>query len=125
MPPCSDEPANPEPKLFRIEPSREWYDHIAKYLSTLEFPPEMNKAERKRLVTHAQRFTIIDGALYQKGFEGIYRRCVAQEEVHHNLKECHDSACGDHFAGKLTALKILRAGYWWSQVFKDSFEWCK
>ncbi|MCO5550284.1 hypothetical protein L7F22_003766 [Adiantum nelumboides] len=85
----------------------------------------MSKAEKKRLVAHAQRFSIIEGELYQKGFEGLYRRCVCKEEIPHILKECHDSACGGHFAGRFTALKILRIGYWWPSVFKDSFEWYK
>ncbi|MCO5585566.1 hypothetical protein L7F22_039501 [Adiantum nelumboides] len=123
--PCVDEPENVTHDLFCIELSREWYDQIASYLSTLEFPPEMSKTKKKRLVTHAQRFYIIEGELYQKGFVGLYRRCVCKEEIPHILKECHDSACGGHFAGRLTALKILRPGYWWPSVFMDSFEWCK
>ncbi|MCO5584686.1 hypothetical protein L7F22_038617 [Adiantum nelumboides] len=125
VPPCADEPENFTHDLFCIELSREWYDQIASYLSTLKFPLEMSKAQKKRLVTHAQRFSIIEGELYQKGFEGLYCRCVCKEEIPHILKECHDSACGGHFAGRLTALEILRAGYWWPIVFKDSFEWCK
>ncbi|MCO5597918.1 hypothetical protein L7F22_052003 [Adiantum nelumboides] len=111
--------------IFLIDNTEEWYDQIASYLSTLEFPSEMSKAEKKCLVTHAQRFFIIEGELYQKGFEGLYCHCVRKEEIPHILKECHVSACGGHFAGRLTTLKILRAGYWWPSVFKDSFEWCK
>ncbi|MCO5568766.1 hypothetical protein L7F22_022466 [Adiantum nelumboides] len=50
---------------------------------------------------------------------------LGSDEIPHILKECHDIAWGGHFAGRLTALKILRTGYWWPSVFKDSFEWCK
>ncbi|MCO5584113.1 hypothetical protein L7F22_038036 [Adiantum nelumboides] len=94
VPPCADEIENVTHDLFHIELFREWYDQIASYLSTLEFPLEMNKAEKKPLVTHAQKFSIIEGEFYQKGFEGLYRRCVHKEEIPHILKEYHDSACG-------------------------------
>ncbi|MCO5609153.1 hypothetical protein L7F22_063375 [Adiantum nelumboides] len=125
VPPCADEPENVTHDLFCIELSREWYDQIASYLSTLELPLEMSKAKKEHLVTHAQRFSIIEGELYQNRFEGLYCRYICKEEIPHILKACHDSACGGHFAGRLTALEILRAGYWWLSVFKDSFEWCK
>ena len=74
-------PIEPSVDLFKIELSHEWYDNIAHYLSTLTFPLDMNKGENKRLVTHAQKFSIIEGELYKKGFEGVYHHCVHKEEI--------------------------------------------
>ena len=36
------------------------------------------------------------------------------------LTSCHDSACGGHFSRQLICQKIIRAGYFWPTLFKDS-----
>jgi len=36
------------------------------------------------------------------------------------LKACHDGPCGGHFADKRTAHKVLRMGYYWPSLFKDT-----
>ena len=41
------------------------------------------------------------------------------------LEACYDSACGGHFFGQLTGQKILRAGYFWPTLFKDSHDYVK
>ena len=35
------------------------------------------------------------------------------------LNDCHKGSCGGHLSGIYTAQKILRAGYFWSSIFKD------
>ena len=45
---------------------------------------------------------------------------MSEAEVPDILTSCHDSACGGHFSGQLTGQKILRAGYFWPTMFKDS-----
>ena len=35
------------------------------------------------------------------------------------MKECHDNPAGGHFAGDVTARKILQSGYWWPMLFAD------
>ena len=35
------------------------------------------------------------------------------------LNDCHGGACGGHLSGLSTAQNILRAGYFWSLIFKD------
>ena len=41
------------------------------------------------------------------------------------LEACHDSACGRHFSSQLTGQKILRAGYFWPTLFKNSHDYVK
>ena len=41
------------------------------------------------------------------------------------MEACHDSGCGGHFSGQLTGQKILRAGYFWPTLFKDSHDYVK
>ena len=45
--------------------------------------------------------------------DGILRRCLSEIETPSILAACHDSACGGHFSGLLTAQKVLGVGYFW------------
>ena len=64
-------------------------------------------------------YTIIADTLYKKEKNGILRRCVTSSEIPLILKECHDNRAGGHFAGDVTARKILQSGYWWPALFAD------
>ena len=55
----------------------------------------------------------------------IIRRCVPESEQGKILHECHASPYGRHFSGDKTTHKILQAGFYWSTIFKDCFEWVK
>ena len=52
----------------------------------------------------------------------MLRRSIDIGEVPKVLEAAHDSPCGGHFAGLLTAYKALRTGYYWSTMFKESYE---
>jgi len=36
------------------------------------------------------------------------------------MAEAHGGIAGGHYAGKATALKILRAGLWWPMLIRDT-----
>ena len=41
------------------------------------------------------------------------------------MKACHDEPCGGHFADKRTTYKVLKLGYYWPPIFKDSKAYVK
>ena len=55
----------------------------------------------------------------------IIRRCVTETEQGEIIDKCHASSFGGHFAGDITAHKILQSGFYWPTLFKDYFEWVK
>ncbi|CAA7021413.1 unnamed protein product [Microthlaspi erraticum] len=52
--------------------------------------------------------------------DGVYRRCVADEEIPGILFHCHSSSYAGHFATYKTVSKALQAGYWWPIMFRDA-----
>ena len=68
---------------------------------------------------------MVGNRLFIRGIDGIPRRCVSEAEVPDILTSCHNSACGGHFLGQLTGQKILRAGYFWPTMSKDSHAYVK
>ena len=67
-------------------------------------------------------FTLIAGQLYKLGLDEILRRYVLEHERRRILEEVHAGVAGGHYAGKLTAQKVLTVGLWWPTVHKDAKE---
>ena len=111
--------------LFTIASQPKWYNHIAEFLATQQLPEELSHHERRKVRVNSRYFAIVGNRLYRRGVDGLLRRCVVEEEVSKILEACHDSACGGHFAGRLTAQKALRAGYFWPTMFQDAHDYVK
>jgi transposase InsO family protein len=68
---------------------------------------------------------MIGNQLYFQGRDGVLRRTIGKRDISRLLYEFHDGFCGGHFAGRITAEKILQAGYYWPTLFKDAHDYCK
>lgn len=97
--------------MFYIDVIPREYAEIIEYLQHNKFPPDFTAKQQRRLVFKAMPYTIIADTLYKKGKDGVLRRCVTSSEIPLILKECHDNMAGGHFAGDVTARKILQSGY--------------
>ena len=59
-----------------------WVDPILEYLTKGKIPEDKNKA--RRLKYQANRYTVLNGKLYQRGFTVPYLRCLRPEEAEGN-----------------------------------------
>ena len=109
----------PDAQLFFIDIIPPEYAEIINYLQSNTFPEGYNDKQKQRLAYKAGPYTIIANTLYKQGKDGVLRRCVTSSEIPQTLKECHDNPAGGHFAGDVTARKILQSGYWWPTLFAD------
>ena len=57
--------------------------------------------------------------MYHCEVDSILRCFLTHEEAEVVLNDYHKGACGGHLSGLSTTQKILRAGYFWSLIFKD------
>lgn len=122
------EPINnnfPDAQLFSVDVVSLEYAELMNYLSTREFPQNFTEKQKKRLIDKSKPYTLLDGVLFKLGHDGVLRRCVHPSEVQAILQCCHDSCCGGHFAGFVTAKKVLHSGYWWLSLFKDAAKFVK
>ena len=58
-------------------------------------------------------------------YDSVLLRCLEKTEAEKVLQELHDGPAGGHYAGEATAHKILRAGYYWPTLFKDSYNYIR
>jgi len=86
-------------------------------------PPDMSKADARKLIRLARPYQLIAGQMYVRGKDDIIRRCALPHEVDSILFQAHDGIAGGHFASELTARKVLQAGLWWPTLFKDAHQY--
>ena len=94
---------------------------IMEYLTTGRLPEDRKDA--RKILYQALRYVIVDGTLYRCGHSLPLLRCVLPEEAKTILQEVHKGFCGDHAGGENLALKILRQGYFWPTLTKDSISY--
>ncbi|CAA7045210.1 unnamed protein product [Microthlaspi erraticum] len=76
--------------------------------------------EKKKFLRDIRRYFWDEPYLYKHCTDGVYRRCVADEEIPGILFHCHSSSYAGHFATYKTVSKALQAGYWWPTMFRDA-----
>eukprot|EP00253_Pinus_taeda_P003259 PITA_03259 len=80
----------------------------------------MDASQRRVLRLKSNQYHLSNDTVYRKNCDGIWLSCLEKDDADHVLKEMHDDLAGGHYGGDTTAHKILRAGYYWTTVFRDS-----
>jgi hypothetical protein len=78
----------------------------------------------------ASKYIILGDFLFRRFADGLLLRCVNDEEAHKLLFEIHGSSASvihidGHFFAKDTTFKIIRNGYYWPSIFRDSYKFAR
>ena len=70
-------------------------------------------------------FEVCLGELYYRNAADVLLRCVLPNDQMAVIQEAHSGVAGGHFAGPLTAKKIIQSGLWWPTLHADvhNFVW--
>jgi hypothetical protein len=100
----------------------EWYKHIIFYFKSGQFPPEMSSKERITLKMKINNYVMVSGVLFRNFFDGVLLRSLDHIIAMKLIQESHKGICGGHFSPVMTTHKIIRAGFYWPMLFKESYE---
>ena len=103
----------------------EWYQDIISYLLNHRCPSHLNPVQKRALRFKSQRYMFQGIVLYKQNHEGIYLRCVRKEEARNILEHFHDKWGIGHGSDLATTYWILRVGYYWPTLFKDTHKHMK
>jgi len=103
----------------------EEYREIIQYLDGMRFLDGATKAIRTRIVHKSRNYSMIGNQLHFQRKDGVLRQTIGKRDTSCLLYESHDGFCGGHFAGRITAEKILQVGYYWPTLFKDAHDYCR
>ena len=112
----------PDEQLFKITVQPNEYEDIRKYLETGEFPEE-GKQKRQIFAYKVGPYTLRNGILFKLGADQKLRRCVTTVDIPRVLYAYHTGMEGGHFAAEATVKKIRTAGYWWTTMIKDVYQY--
>ncbi|XP_058211404.1 uncharacterized protein LOC131323568 [Rhododendron vialii] len=114
----------PDEQLFAVS-SCPWYADIVNYLVTGRLPDHWTPQDRRLFLSEVKRFFFDDPYLFKYCSDQIIRRCVPDDDQRGILSFCHTEACGGHFSHKKTTAKILQCGFYWPNLHKDAYAFCR
>jgi hypothetical protein len=101
-----------------------WYDDIKFCLENGSVPHHLDPTKRRLLRLKSASFHLVNGILFRQNFDGVLMRCLEKDEAEKVLLELHIGEASGHFGGDTTAHKVLRVGYYWPMLFRDSHALC-
>ncbi|XP_017633077.1 uncharacterized protein LOC108475606 [Gossypium arboreum] len=97
-----------------------WYHNILRYVKNREYPDQATENNKRKLMRLTNDYVLDGEILYKKRKDQVLLRCVDAVEVKKILEEVHEGVCGTHVNGFTMARKIMRFGYYWSMMERDS-----
>jgi hypothetical protein len=101
-----------------VQEVSDWRKEIIDYLQNGTVPSENRSAIQLRM--NVGRFTMVNETLYKRGFTLPLLKCVSREEGNYILREIHEGICGNHSGARVLAHQVVRAGFYWPNMSKDS-----
>ena len=74
-----------------------WYKDMIYYLQQGYLPEHWSSKKRIALRLKSASYQIIDGVLLRKNYDGVFLRCLEQEDASKVVKELHDGPPGGLF----------------------------
>lgn len=120
--------------VVQIEDPLSLYEKVGWVIAFNKYPAGCSLEEKKKLLRFSQPFSMVpvlyeqgqavSWDLYRQGCDKVWRKCVFGQQIQELLFEAHDQICGGHFDVRLTAGRILRAGFYWPTLHKDVQRYC-
>ncbi|XP_070049730.1 uncharacterized protein [Nicotiana tomentosiformis] len=99
----------------------DWRNKYIEYLKNGKLPPDLK--ESRALCTKAARFTLTeDGTLFTRMFYGPLAICLGPGDTKSVPREVHEGTCGNHSGVESLVQKVIRAGYYWIDMEKNTKE---
>ena len=70
-------------------------------------------------------YQLINGFIFRWNYDSVLLRCLEKSNSKRVLKELYEIPAGVHFGGETTTHYILREGYYWPTLFKDSHAYAR
>ncbi|XP_055800997.1 uncharacterized protein LOC129870292 [Solanum dulcamara] len=102
---------------------RPWYYDIKRLIEAHEYPENATSKLKRTLRKMANHFFLNGEILYMRTPNLGLLRCVDAKKAMRLLEEIYAGTCGPHMNGFTLAKKILRAGYFWMTMERDSIRY--
>ncbi|CAM8977904.1 unnamed protein product [Rhodiola kirilowii] len=111
--------------LLSVQDEAPWYADYVNYLTCDILPNDLDHNQKRKFLHDVSRYFWDDPFLYKLCADGIYRKCVTKEDAKGIIDCCHSSSYGGHGSTSKTVAKVLQSGFYWPNIFKDTYEFVK
>ncbi|KAL0423258.1 UNVERIFIED_CONTAM: hypothetical protein Sradi_0860600 [Sesamum radiatum] len=109
-------------EVFEVE-EEDWRQPLVDYLKYGKLPNDLKRRTDTR--RRATRFIYYKGMLYRRSFDGLFLRCLSDNERVQAMEEAHSGVCGAHQSGPKLHFRIKRMGYYWPTMVKDCMNYAR
>ncbi|XP_019155716.1 PREDICTED: uncharacterized protein LOC109152471 [Ipomoea nil] len=110
----------PTASVYEVD-KEDWRQSLIDYLADGKLPQDPRR--RVDVRRRAPRFIYFKDALYRRSFDGVFLRCLGEEEALQAMEEAHSGVCGAHQSGPKLHFHIKRMGYYWPTMVKDCIDY--
>ncbi|GKC40379.1 reverse transcriptase domain-containing protein [Tanacetum coccineum] len=97
-----------------------WMTPIIKCLQEGVWPTDENEARSLRM--KITQYVVEKRVLFKKPYLSPMLRCVGPLQANYIIREVHEGACGMHAGVRSVVAKIMRQGYYWPTMHRDTKE---
>ena len=94
---------------------------IIKYLVSGELILDKNEAQALRRWAYHYAFKF--EKLYKRAFLAPLLKCITPKHSLYVMQEIHEGVCGNHLGPRSLLHKVVKQGYYWSNMVKDTKEY--
>jgi len=88
-----------------------WCADLVNFKVYRVMPSGLSYQQQKRFLSN-EKYFIWEPLLYKPCGDGVYRRCLPEDEVRSVLHYCHTSTYGGHFGPDKTIAKVFQANFY-------------
>ncbi|GJS26523.1 reverse transcriptase domain-containing protein [Tanacetum coccineum] len=97
-----------------------WMTPIIKCLKEGIWPEDENEARTLRM--KISQYALVEGVRFKRSYLSLMLRCVSPLQANYIIREVHEGACGMHPDTRSVVAKIMRQGYYWPSMHRDTKE---
>ena len=97
-----------------------WFLDIKRYIQSGEYSTYATNDQKRIIRRLASGLFLSGGILYKRTPDLGFLRCVDVKEASTIMVEIHSGVCGPYMNDYVFSKKILRAGYYWLTMERDS-----
>ena len=102
-----------------------WFADIVNYLASRILPHDLSSYQKRKFFHDIRYYFWDEPFLYKLCKDGIYKRCLLEEEIQSVISHCHDSPYRKHASTFKTTAKVFQAGFFWPSLFKGIYAYVR